>query len=183
MRTTHGLTLIVAALVAAPSIRAIDAQDSRSSAIAPSRGGTGAGSLRLTGEEAALVAARTAQADEWTTVGRYRDARRALREILELQERGGVYTAPTLRRLANVEFSLERPLAAASILERAADAASAAGDPITEIQALVDAMIVYGQEGRRNRARELRPRIEALLNSPAIPEGLRLQLARHLITD
>lgn len=177
---------ILAALIIAPAFAPLAAQTTRSVAVgraAEARTSGGGGSVRLTAEEIAMIQTRIGTADAKVVAGDFRGARRILRDVVALQERGGGYSAPTLRRLANIEFSLNHPLAAAAILERAADVASAAGDPQFEVQALVDAMVVYGQEGRRNTARDLRPRIQRLLISPAISEEIRQKLARHLITD
>jgi hypothetical protein len=184
MRTP--IRFVLAALVIAPAITPVAAQGNSSFSVAPRAEvrtrGTG-GSVRLTAEEIAMIEQRIIVADAKVVAGDFRGARTILRDVAEMQARGGGYPAATLRRLANVEFSLNHPLAAAAILERAADAARAVGDPQFEVQALVDAMVVYGQEGRRNKARDLRPRIEGLLNSPAISEELRQKLARHLITE
>lgn len=54
-------------------------------------------------------------------------------------------------------------------------------DPKTELQALVDASVLYLQEGQRAKARELRPRVTRLLESPAIPEAERRNIARALM--
>lgn len=137
---------------------------------------------RLSIDEVVIVTAWTEDADRYTVDGRLHDARRLLREVIAIERRGGAYTAPALRRLANVEFALNRPLVAASVLEEVAFAANAAGDPQTEIEALVDAMVLYAQEGHRSRAARLRPRAEQLLQSPVIPSELRERLARHLNT-
>lgn len=135
---------------------------------------------RLTVEEEAMLAARIERADAFITQGRLTEARSILRIVIEDQERGAAYPAKALRRLANVEFALDRPVVAAGVLVDLANAAAAVADPQTELQALVDAMIVFDQNGRRSQVRELRPRIRRLLDSPAISEETRRGLARTL---
>lgn len=138
---------------------------------------------KLTPEEAARLDRRIEEASALTFDGRMIEARRILRSVVSEQERADAYPAVALRLLANVEFSLDRPIAAADILVRLADAAATAGDPNTELQALVDATVLYDQSGRRSVVRSLRPRIRGLLNSPAIPEATRQQLARRLAPE
>lgn len=175
------------ALALAPSLSTLstlDAQEGNTFGAGVSGpSGSTSTSGRLNVEEIRIVASWIDDADRYTMVGRLQDARRLLREVLVIQRRGGAYTAPTLRRLANVEFALDRPLVAARVLEDAAFAANSMSDPQTELEALVDAMILYGQEGRREKVSALRPRMQRLLESPAIPEALRQKWARHLITE
>lgn len=134
---------------------------------------------KLSAEDEERIAQRIVEASGFTLQGRMADARRILREVITEQERAGAYPATALRNLANVEFVLDRPVIAAGILVRLADAAVAASDPVTELQALVDATILFAQEGRTSSARALRPRIKTLLNSPAIPEATRREVAVH----
>lgn len=183
MRTAIRLTL-AALVVLVPSIATLGAQPGNTFGAGVSgRSGSTSSSGRLNVEEIRIVATWVDDADRYAVAGRLQDARRLLREVLVIQRRGGAYTASTLRRLANVEFALDRPLVAARVLEEAAFAANAVSDPQTELEALVDAMLVYSQEGLPEKASGLRPRVRRLLESPAISEELRQKLARHLITE
>lgn len=138
---------------------------------------------KLAPEAAARIARRIDEASGLTLQGQMSEARRILREVITEQEQADAYPAVALRMLANVEFGLDRPIVAARILIDLADAAAEAGDPPTELQALVDASILFGQSGQTSMRRSLRPRISKLLNSPAIPEATRLELARHFAPE
>lgn len=135
---------------------------------------------KLTAAEEGMLARRIEEADAFVTQGRMTEARSILRGVIEDQERGDAYPAKAMRRLANVEFALDRPIVAAGVLVELANVAAEVADPQTELQALVDAMILYGQNGRKAQVRELRPRIRRLLDSPAISEETRRGLARTL---
>lgn len=134
----------------------------------------------LTPEAEARIARRIDDAAGLMLQGGFADARGILRNVITEQDRAGAYPAVALRNLAAAEFALFRPVVAAGVLIQLADAAAAAGDPATELQALVDAAILFGQEGRSISTRALLPRIRKLLNSPAIPDAMRLELAGHL---
>lgn len=134
----------------------------------------------LTVDEERAVARSLDESDAMVVVGRYADARRLLRSARDLQVRAGAYPAITLRRLANVEFGLGNEVAAAGVLEELANAACAAHDPVTELQALLDATVLYAQEGKRAKVRELQPRVRKMLASPSIPDAMRVTVARHL---
>lgn len=135
---------------------------------------------KLSLDEELVLVARISEADRAIVEGRFAEARTTLREVIDAQVSGGVYAAPALRRLANVEFALDRPASAAAVLEELAAAANRVGDPQTELTAIVDAMIIHAQEGRKQRVLALRPRALQLLDSPAIPVDTRRSLARHL---
>lgn len=138
---------------------------------------------KLTPEEAARIARDIEDAGALTLQGRMTEARRILREVIERQERADAYPAVALQMLANVEFSLDRPIVAAGTLVRLADAAATAGDPATELHALLDAAVLYEQSGRSALARSLRPRVRRLLNSPAIPQATREEVARRFVPE
>ena len=139
-----------------------------------------AGRGPLTADEARTIARWLDESDAMVVVGRYADARRLLRTTRDLQVRAGANPTVTLRRLANVEFGLGNEVAAAGVLEELADAACEAHDPVTELQALLDATVLYGQEGKRTKVRDLQPRIRKMLASPAIPDAMRQSVTRHL---
>jgi len=184
MRHTVRSTILALALI--PAVSA-GAQGSRTIAISEPAPATSpvipAGTSfrsRLSMAEEAKLTRRVEQADLLTIEGRFAEARTILRAVADEQKAGDSYPAAALRRLANVEFGLGRPMVAAKVLEELAKAASEVGDPTVELQALVDASILYGQEGRTGKQRELRPRLVRLLDSPAIPEETRRSLAAHL---
>lgn len=183
MSTSIRPTLI--AILLFPAVTTVAAQDPRAlqTFSAPPRTDVTERSCcrsTLTLEEEAALAARIAEADRAIVEGRFAEARVTLRAVIDAQVRGDAYPAPALRRLANVEFALDRPAMAAAVLEELATAANRVGDPQTELTALVDAMIIHAQEGRKQRALALRPRALQLLDSPAIPVDARRSLARHL---
>lgn len=135
---------------------------------------------RLTAEEAAMITADIERARTFAVEGRMSEARRLLRDVIDRQERADAYAGASLRMLANAEYGLNRPIVAAGILMRLADEAAAAGDPATELEALLDAGVLYAQAGRVAAAKELRPRVRTLLNSPAIPEARRQAIAARI---
>lgn len=177
---TRSLLTVVAFLTAlAPAggqtrvVRAGDAPPSPRDPLAAVRG-------PLTADEERTIARWLDESDAMIVVGRYAEARRLLRSVRDLQVQAGAYPSVTLRRLANVEFGLGNEVAAAGVLEELASAACAAHDPVTELQALLDATVLYGQEGKRAKVRELQPRVRKMLASPAIPDAMRQSVARHL---
>jgi hypothetical protein len=180
MRRSIRSTLV--ALLIVPAVSTAGAQALTTVSSAPRANVTELSCCRssLTVEEEKRLVARISEADRAMVEGRFIEARATLRQVIDAQVGGGVYPAPALRRLANVEFALDRPSVAASVLEELAAAANQVGDPQTELDALVDAMIIHAQDGRKSKALALRPRALQLLDSPAIPVDTRRSLARHL---
>lgn len=130
--------------------------------------------------EAVRLEALTVSADSLFAHGQLEIARRLLKEVVRSQEKVGVNPAATLRRLANIELAMDNTYAAATTLEDAAIAAERFDDPTTRLVALVDAMLLYVDLGRRDRQAELVKLIVPLLKSPAIPEATRLSVKRLL---
>jgi hypothetical protein len=134
----------------------------------------------MTMSEVARLDNMVAAADEMFAAGRLPGARRMLKNVAAEQSGGGLYPAATLRRLANVEYALNRESAAAATLEELAATAHKFNDPGTELTALVDASLLYLDLGRRDKQRELVTAIRPLLQSPSIPVETRTYIARLL---
>lgn len=135
--------------------------------------------MKVTAAEAEALASRLREAVTLAESGRLADAQRLLKRVVREQKAVGIYPADALRRLANVEYALDRPMAAAQRLEELAWLASNVGDPQTELDALVDASILYSQHGLRERQRALAPSIQRLLESPMIPIEKRREIAKY----
>ena len=107
------------------------------------------------GAEAKRIASLAAGADSLFSAGQLEAARRTFKEIARAQTEIGANPAGALRRLANVELALDNTYAAATTLEDVAIAADRFDDPETQLGALVDAMLLYIDLGRRDRQSEL----------------------------
>lgn len=179
MRTIS--TVLVATLMLLPAIEVADAQELRATSpgvTAASRADRCCGT-RITAAETEVLAGRLREGVSLAEAGRLADARRLLKRVVRQQKAAGLYPADALRRLANVEYALDRPMAAAQRLEELAWIANNVGDPQTELDALVDASILYAQHGLRERQRALVPSIQRLLESPMIPVEKRREIAKY----
>lgn len=174
--------LALPAMVLALSVTPAPAQTPLADRSGTARGlGAGACCLsKLSAAEEALIAQRLEEAGSLLAEGRWTEARTILRNVIGEQRRGDANTGVALRRLAIVEFSLDRPLVAAGVLVELADEARRVGDPITEMQALLDADAVYRQEGETERASVLYSRARRLPDSRTLSDDTRSVLAGML---
>jgi len=184
MRPSTGFTFIALALLAVPSAAAAQSEgrdivrgDAAPRSCLPGIAGACVRST-MTAEEETAIARRIEDATRMVVEGRLLDAKDTLEAVIREQRRARAYPKVALRHLANVRLALDRPLAAASTLTDLAREARRVGDSETELLATVDAAVLYLQLGRRTRARELMPRIETLLRSPAVPAA-----TRRLVTE
>ena len=134
----------------------------------------------VSGAEAKRIASLAAGADSLFSAGQLEAARRTFKEIARAQTEIGANPAGALRRLANVELALDNTYAAATTLEDVAIAADRFDDPETQLGALVDAMLLYIDLGRRDRQSELVRQMRPLLKRAEIPEATRLSVRRLL---
>ena len=176
------LTLLLFALSAEPVIAQLPSRGVAVSMAA--RGATPTANSCCVSSATPATAARldagSAQADSLFADGRLRAARAVLAQIVREQSASAVSAVPRLRQLANVEFALGHPLAAARALERVADGAERVGDLAGRLEALVDASMLYVEAGRPRQARALVSAAQLLLRSPAIPDAARLSAARRI---
>lgn len=180
MRPIVRFALVTLAVISSVTPAIVRGQSLRRQRPPASDGATICCLSKLSAAEEARIAERIELARVLATVGSLAESRTILHDVIADEKRGEMYAGVALRMLANVEFSLDRPTEAAEVLIDLADEAARVSDPNTEIQALVDAIIVFSQEGRRSQARALVPRVRRLLDSPAIPAETRRELARML---
>ncbi len=133
---------------------------------------------RLSVTEATRLAERMEYADALREQGELEDAARVLRDVVRRQRDADFYARVALRRLAEVEYALDRPRDAANTLETLSDLAYAAGDPATEFDALVDASTLHQLVGDAARHAAIAPRIRKLMHSPAVPETAKSRIVK-----
>lgn len=138
---------------------------------------------RLSLTEAERLAERMEYADALREQGQLDDAARVLRDVVRRQRDADFYARVALRRLAEVEYALDRPRDAANTLESLADMARDANDPAVEFDALVDASLLHQTVGDGVRHANLAPRIRKLMSSPAVPETAKSRLVKFGTPD
>ncbi|MFI5311872.1 MAG: tol-pal system YbgF family protein [Gemmatimonadales bacterium] len=100
--------------------------------------------------------------------GKFKEARRTYRAIVDEQRAAGEYPVDALRGVVQAEFALKNDRATAIALDELAEAASLFGDPETRIRSLFQAALVYQQLNMRTHVVDRLGEIRALLKSPAI---------------
>jgi len=131
--------------------------------------------------DSAHIAAALAAANEQLVHGRVREAMRAFHSVAAEQRAAGDYPLEALRRLASLQFGVEKELDAAHTLDELASAAQEFGDPATRLQALFDAAIIYQKLRVNDRMPERVRQISQLLKSPAIDAQLRAEISSRLV--
>lgn len=120
------------------------------------------------------------RAEAFAAVGRMADARREYRSAIAREIADGGYPVAAMWALANAYYAADNLGAAARTLDAMGDAARDAIDPATELKARVEAVTLWAQVGRRDRAVTTLERVRALLRSPAVPAQFRDEVRRRL---
>ena len=100
--------------------------------------------------------------------------------VVSEQRAAEEYPVTALHRLAFMYFSAGDDYAAANVLTELAESASEFGDPVTRLQSLFDAALLYRDAARTDRVLECVRQIRPLLKSVAIPEGARAAISRRI---
>jgi len=116
-------------------------------------------------------------AEALLTEGRWRDARRAYRQIADRQAEAGEFPGHALWQVAEIENAHGSVLRAARQLDRIARHAEQIGQPTMQVRALAEAVDLYRQVGRNDLALQRYTRVEALLTSPDVGDS-----ARQMVT-
>jgi hypothetical protein len=133
------------------------------------------------GPDAARVRAELATADSLDVAGRLSAARRRYRALIDEQRAADQYPIEALWHLANSYYYHDEELASAATLDELAEAAGRFGDPTTELRASFQAAVLYQQHKQPNRVAPKVARLRALLQSPAIADEVKKDIAARLI--
>jgi hypothetical protein len=134
------------------------------------------------GPDAARVRAELATADSLEMAGRLPAARRRYRSLIDEQRSADQYPAEALWHLANSYFYHDQELESAATLDELAEAAGRFGDPATELRASFQAALLYQRHKQPNRVAPKITRMRALLQSPAIADEIKKDIAARLVS-
>ena len=150
--------------------------------------GTGPVSLNILGSvpkstlaDRERLAATTRRADALALDGKLVEAGRLYWSVVSEQRAVEDYPVATLRRLVVMYFSAGNEYAAASVLTELADAATQFGDPLTRLQSLFEASLLYREVGRDDRVLDCLRQIRPLLQSAAIPVAARVEISNRIL--
>jgi hypothetical protein len=112
--------------------------------------------------------------------GRWREARRAYEEAVDVARNSGDYDPDALTGLANLKYIMEDVRGAAATFDELGQQAAKYGDPETELTAFFNSALLF-QEAKDSRGAAARvSQIKALLKSPVISEQTREMVAKRV---
>lgn len=124
--------------------------------------------------------ASVSEARQLAENGRLREARGVYKSVIDAKTAAGDYAGEALYGLANIEYALNNPRAAASVLDNLANEASRFGDPEMRLRALFESATLYRDLGEGAKVVERLPQIQTLLKSPVISEQTRLDISGRI---
>lgn len=134
----------------------------------------------LTSADEERLSATIRRADSLALENNLAEASRLYWSVVSEQRAAEEYPVTALHRLAFMYFSAGDDYAAANVLTELAESASEFGDPVTRLQSLFDAALLYRDAARTDRVLECVRQIRPLLKSVAIPEGARAAISRRI---
>ena len=134
-------------------------------------------SIRLTPIDLARLKGEVARADSLANAHRTPEAEELYWAVIAEQRAGGEYPGETLRQLAKLYFAAGSSYAAANLLSELAESAGTFGDPPAQLRALFEAALLYQAVHRDDRVAQCLDRLMPLLQSPAIPDSIRREIA------
>lgn len=114
-----------------------------------------------------------ARADEASFAGRFGEARRLYRKLIDEQESAGEFASAALWRLATAHLWVDARREAADVLDELARAAARYGDPETEMRATFESAVLWSHLQRQDLVAERVARVRSLFKSPAISDELK----------
>jgi hypothetical protein len=130
--------------------------------------------------DTARVAALMERADEASFSGRVGEARRLYREIIDAHREANQSAGIVLWRMATTNLYANDTRGAASALDEMAEMSARYGDPVNELRATFEAAVLYAQLKRGDLVATRMERVDALLQSPVIPESEKEQVRSRI---
>lgn len=113
------------------------------------------------------------RADEASFSGRFNEARRLYRTLIDEQGSADEFASVALWRLATAHLWVDARHDAAEVLDELARAAARYGDPETEMRATFEAAVLWSHLKRQDLVVERVARVRSLFKSPAITDELK----------
>jgi len=130
--------------------------------------------------DAARIRAMLDKADEALVAGRFNEARKAYRTVIDEQRSAGLYAGEALWHLATAYFFVDAAGDAADTLDELAIEAARFGDPSMELRATFESAILNQNLHRSGMAVAKLPRVKALLQSPAISDAQKAEVSQRI---
>lgn len=176
-------TLIVSAVAVAAATSPLTAQSySASLAAAPVR----SAAVRTTRDEAPNVAkirALLEKAEESLVAGRGAEARKLYRAAIEEQHSAGLYAGESLWHLAIAYFFTDDTANVAGVLDELSAEAARFGDPSMELRATFESAILNQRMHRAGTVAPKLARVQTLMQSPAISDALKAEIASRIVNE
>jgi hypothetical protein len=164
-----------ASVVAAPmSAQALAAAPARTFVVRSTAGDT---------PDAARIRAMLDKADELLVAGRFGEAKKAYRNVIDEQHAAGRYAGEGLWHLASAYFFADDNAGAADALDELATDAARFGDPSMELRATFESAILNQNMHRPGGVAPKFARVKALLQSPAISEAQKSEVTQRIAKD
>lgn len=135
----------------------------------------------LTAVDRKRLSATILRADTLVLESKLLEASRLYWSVVSEQHAAEDYPITALHRLAFLYFRADDAYAAANVLSELAESATEFGDPATRLQSLFDAALLYREAARTDRVLDCVRQIRPLLNSAAIPEAARAEIASRIV--
>lgn len=135
----------------------------------------------LTAADQERLSATIRRADSLALESKIEEASRLYWSVVSEQNAAEEYPVTALHRLAFMYFSAGDDNAAANVLTELAESATVFGDPVTRLQSLFDAALLYRDAARTDRVLECVRQIRPLLKSVAIPEAARAAISSRIV--
>ena len=113
------------------------------------------------------------KADEASFSGRFNEARRLYRRVINEQDSADEFASVALWRLATAHLWVDARREAAEVLDELARSANKYGDPETELRATFEAAVIWSHLKRHDLVAERVTRVRTLFKSPAITDELK----------
>jgi hypothetical protein len=111
--------------------------------------------------------------------GRFAEARSEYHKAVEMQRAAGEVPARAMWRLAQLHYGEANGREAATVLVALAREAGAAGDPVLEARAILEATLLYAELGMRSDAERGARRLRQLRSSGELPSELVAEINRR----
>jgi hypothetical protein len=114
--------------------------------------------------------------------GRFPEARSEYHQAAEMQRAAGEVPARAMWRLAQLHYGEANGREAATVLVALAKEAGAAGDPVLEARAILEATLLYAELRMRSDTERGARRLRQLRSSGELPAELVAEINRRLAT-
>jgi len=121
------------------------------------------------------------QADQAVISGKYGEARRLYRGLIQEQKEAEEYAGTALWRLATTQLYEGAHYEAALTLDALASEAARFGDPTMELKASFEGAVLWQKVKRQDMAGRNLERVKSLLKSPVISGDDKQAIARRIV--